>query len=182
MAEPYLGEIHMFAGRWTPRGYAECLGQLLPIRQNESLYSLLWTQYGGDGTTTFGIPDLRGRLPVHAGTGPGLSISWTQGECIGVEDVTMRRDNLPSHTHEARVSDSPASSASPSEAVFCALDENSRGSIYIPKDPSGRPPNLTSMYEDALTPTGGSEPHNNLMPYLAIRFAIAVEGGYPRRQ
>lgn len=176
MAEPFLGEIHMFAGSYAPRGYAECMGQLVSTTQNEALFSLLGTRYGGDGMTTFGLPDFRGRLPVHAGVGPNTSIEWKLGSKGGLEMVTLSPAQLPPHTHAVMVSTDRGVASSPQDAVFSQLDTTAKETLYIPPDQT---PPMTTMRETALSPVGESMGHPNLMPFLTIRFAIAMAGTYP---
>lgn len=170
MSEPFVGEIRMFAGNFAPRGWAFCDGQLLAVSQNDALFSLLGTIYGGDGRTTFGLPDLRGRLPIHAGSGPGLSPRRLGGKG-GAEKVTLTVNQLPSHRHNLK-----ASTNIPS-------DRNANGGVtgqtlsdtYINDSP------LTNMNSSAVSKVGGSRSHTNLMPFLCIHFIIALVGIYPSR-
>jgi microcystin-dependent protein len=160
----------MFAGTFAPRGWAFCDGQLLAVSQNDALFSLLGTIYGGDGRTTFGLPDMRGRIPIHAGTGPGLS-QRRLGDQGGAEDVTLTVNQLPSHGHAMQASASPANSGYPAGRVVA---NTSPLSIYntVPADtPAG-------TETDAA---GGSQNHANVMPYLCIHFIIALFGVYPSR-
>ena len=178
MSDPFLGEIHMFAGYYAPNGYAECLGQYLPVSQNEALYSLLETTYGGDGFKNFGIPDFRGRLPVHAGTGPGTTIPWRRGMIGGTERVTLTESQLPAHTHTVAVTTNEGDLSSPQGCTFAAVDPANKETLYIPADQS---PPLAPMSAATLSKVGGGESHTNVMPFLAIRFAIALTGTYPPR-
>lgn len=171
MSEPFVGEIRMFAGNFAPRGWAFCDGQLLAVSQNDALFSLLGTIYGGDGRTTFGLPDMRGRLPIHAGTGPGLS-PRRLGAKAGAENVTLTVNQMPSHGHPFQGTASAATSRdpvgnSPAEAQADAYVED-----------------LTafSLASQAVTATGGSQSHTNMMPYLCVNFIVALVGIYPSRQ
>ena len=171
MSEPFIGEIRMFAGNFAPRGWALCDGQLLAVSQNDALFSLLGTIYGGDGRTTFGIPEMRGRIPVHEGTGPGLS-NRNLGARSGAEDVTLTLNNIPSHTHPLV--------ASTQAADETELQGHVLASTNAPVDQYG----LTqpkSMSVSAITGTGGGQSHPNMMPFLAVNFIIALAGVYPSR-
>jgi microcystin-dependent protein len=171
MSEPFVGEIRMFAGNFAPRGWAFCDGQLLAVSQNDALFSLLGTIYGGDGRTTFGLPDLRGRLPIHAGTGPGLS-PRRLGSKGGAEKVTLTVNQLPSHTHPMQASIDAATTPNPENNV---LAETLTTTPYIQD-------NLTAnLNTNAVTSVGGSQSHTNLMPFLCIHFIIALFGIYPSR-
>ena len=172
--EPFVGEVRMFAGNFAPRGWAFCDGQLLAVSQNDALFSLLGTIYGGDGRTTFGLPDLRGRLPVHAGTGPGL-MPVNLGQKAGVEKVTLQTSQLPSHTHAMRASNDVADQGAPSNAVVPAQVS---GLTLFRSDAA---PNA-SFATEAITARGGNQPHNNLQPFLCVNFIIALVGIYPSRQ
>lgn len=171
MAEPFLGEIKMFAGNFAPRGWAFCDGQLLAVSQNDALFSLLGTIYGGDGRTTFGLPDLRGRVPVHAGSGPGLS-TYRLGGKAGVETVTLSADNLPAHTHAVKVTSSGANSANPADVV---LATSSQATMYFAGEAT------VGMNAGAISNTGGSQEHTNIQPCLSIYFIMALVGIYPSR-
>ncbi|BCX49741.1 microcystin dependent MdpB family protein [Haloferula helveola] len=171
MSEPYVGEIKMFAGNFAPRGYALCDGQLLSISQNDALFSLLGTIYGGDGRTTFGLPDLRGRLPVHYGSGPGLT-NRNIGSKGGAQSVTLTVNQLPSHTHGGAVHcPDNAETTVPVGAVPARPGHD----LYIDDAPD------TSLNSAAVTNTGGSQSHDNLMPSLCVNFIIALVGIYPSR-
>lgn len=171
MSEPFVGEIRMFAGNFAPRGWAFCDGQLLAVSQNDALFSLLGTIYGGDGRTTFGLPDLRGRIPIHAGTGPGLSPRRLGGKG-GAEKVTLTVNQLPSHTHAMQASSDPATTPNPQGAV---LSESLTSTPYI------QDTQLVSLSSESITNVGGSRSHTNLMPFLCIHFIIALVGIYPSR-
>lgn len=173
MSEPFVGEIRMFAGNFAPRGWAFCDGQLLAVSQNDALFSLLGTIYGGDGRTTFGLPDMRGRIPIHAGSGPGLS-PRRLGAKGGSENETLIVNQLPSHTHAWRASSGVAMQSQP---VSHALAQ-SGGNVYAQNPDAG---NITNMSTKAITNVGGSRSHTNLMPFLCINFVIALVGIYPSR-
>ncbi len=172
MSEPFVGEIRMFAGNFAPRGWAFCDGQLLAVSQNDALFSLLGTIYGGDGRTTFGLPDLRGRLPIHAGTGPGLS-ARRLGAKLGSEKETVTVNQLPSHRHQWQGTTATANAASPSGALLA----QSQPDIYIDNVDDG----TVNYASSAVTNVGGSQSHTNLMPFLCINFIIALFGIYPSR-
>lgn len=170
MSEPFVGEIRMFAGNFAPRGWAFCDGQLLAVSQNDALFSLLGTIYGGDGRTTFGLPDLRGRIPIHAGHGPGLS-NRRLGAKAGSENVTLTVNQMPSHTHPMQATTNPASRTSPEGALPARSGLDAFRVLGTPSQ------NLAP----SITNTGGSRSHTNLMPYLCVHFIIALFGIYPSR-
>lgn len=171
MSEPFVGEIRMFAGNFAPRGWAFCDGELLAVSQNDALFSLLGTIYGGDGSTTFGLPDIRGRIPIHAGLGPGLS-ERRLGSKGGAEEVTLTINQLPPHSHDLRASSDSAAQPNPQGEV---LSETLTDRVYSDR---GADVNMAST---AITDTGGSRSHTNLMPYLCVHFIIALFGIYPSR-
>jgi microcystin-dependent protein len=166
MSTPFLGQITIFAGNFAPRGYAFCQGQILSISQNTALFSLLGTTYGGDGRTTFALPDLRGRVPVGAGQGPGLT-AQSVGETSGQETVTLTTQQLPPHTHSIQVTNAPSDTSNPVGAV------PAKGGSYSKGAPTGTAANATQ--------TGGGQPHSNLQPSLGLNYIIALEGIYPSR-
>ncbi len=168
MSEPFVGEIKMFAGNYAPRGWAFCDGQLLDASQNDALFSLLGTIYGGDGRTTFGLPDLRGRIPVHAGSGPGLS-PVRLGQRIGQEQVALSVGQIPSHNHPLSVSKDMASGSNP---VGMTLARSTSDTFAGDLEAAAMQP---------LSSAGGSQPHSNLMPSLCVNFIIALFGVYPTR-
>lgn len=172
MSEPFVGEIRMFAGNFAPRGWAFCDGQLLSVSQNDALFSLLGTIYGGDGRTTFGLPDLRGRIPIHAGHGPGLS-ERRLGAKAGAEKVTLTVNQMPSHNHGWPASDGLAQNDVPTDTQFAKGSAN----IFQTQIGAGR----TSMNTEVIGGTGGSRSHTNLMPFLCVHFIIALVGIYPSR-
>ncbi len=167
--DPYLGEIRIFAGNFAPDGWAFCNGQLLAISQHTALFSLLGVTYGGNGISTFALPDLRGRFPMHAGQGNGLS-QRPQGLPVGSETVTLIESQLPGHVHGAYpTSDSPAVDSQPAGHVFAAGDTEQYGD------------NGAIVPLEAMGPAGQGQPHNNLSPYLCLNFIIALQGDYPPR-
>ena len=171
MSEPFVGEIRMFAGNFAPRGWAFCDGQLLTVSQNDALFSLLGTIYGGDGRTTFGLPDMRGRIPVHAGHGPGLS-ERRLGAKAGAEKVTLTVNQLPSHTHTPRFDAAAGSESDPAGKVPGASPNVRR---FRPAAANA------GMAADAVSTVGDSRSHTNLMPYLCVHFIVALFGIYPSR-
>jgi microcystin-dependent protein len=170
MSEPFVGEIRMFAGNFAPRGWAFCDGQLLAVSQNDALFSLLGTIYGGDGRTTFGLPDLRGRIPIHAGTGPGLS-PRRLGAKSGEEKVTLTVNQLPSHGHPLHATTSTASQRQPVGSALATSIGQVYTEIFDPQTMNGQ----------AISHVGGSQSHTNLMPFLCVHFIIALFGIYPSR-
>ena len=171
MSEPFIGEIRMFAGNFAPRSWAFCDGQLLAISQNDALFSLLGTIYGGDGRTTFGLPDMRGRIPLHLGSGPGLTTRQI-GRKAGEETVTVTASQVASHTHSYQASSDGGNETDPSGNVVC----NSSSIKMFIEDPPD-----VSMATTAIANTGGSQSHTNLMPFLCVHFIIALFGIYPSR-
>ena len=173
MADPFVAEIRIFPFSFAPKGWAWCAGQLLPLAQNTALFSLLGTMYGGDGKSTFALPDLQGKAPMFWGQGPGLS-PYVAGEAGGSETVTLLESEIPSHTHAMRDHDidlGELNAPSPTRA----LAQSSNSTIYT------APANLTPMKMQALAPAGGSQPHNNMQPYLTCNFCIALQGVFPPR-
>jgi microcystin-dependent protein len=167
--DPYIGEIRLFAGNFAPRGWALCNGQLLPIAQNVALFSILGTTYGGDGIQTFALPDLRGRAPVHMGRGPGLA-PVTLGQARGSETVTLVEGEMPGHTHQVLV----AGAATDTDPVGAALATSAEATYGAAG--SGARLDLATVL-----PAGGGQPHENMQPYLAVNFIIALEGIFPAR-
>lgn len=176
MSEPFVGEVRMFAGNFAPRGWAFCDGQLLAVSQNDALFSLLGTIYGGDGRTTFGLPDLRGRTPIHAGSGPGLS-PRRLGAKAGAEKVTLTVNQLPSHRHNWQATNTLASNRAPvgSPNTFAYAQPINTDAF---RDGTPAPENFSSSMVSNI---GGSRSHSNLMPFLCINFIIALFGIYPSR-
>ena len=164
MAQPYVGEIRMFAGNFAPVGWLFCEGQLLPISENDTLFTLIGTTYGGDGQETFALPDLRGRIPIHQGNG------FILGETGGAEDVTLTVNQIPAHAHPFTALNAVANSPN---AGNNRLGLSSQVSMFF-----GDIPN-TPMNAAAVTPIGGSQPHDNTMPFLCIHFIISLFGIFP---
>lgn len=171
---PLIGEVKLFAGNFAPRGWAFCDGQLLPIAQNTALFSLLGTNYGGDGRTTFGLPDLRGRVAIGVGSGPGLS-SVPIGEKKGVEAVTLNELQIPAHDHnvQLRVSGESSNSTTPSASTVIGADQE----IYT----EGTPNVKIKAGSISQSSIGGNQAHTNLQPYVGMRYIIALQGIYPTR-
>lgn len=172
MSEPFVGEIRMFAGNFAPRGWAFCDGQLLAVSQNDALFSLYGTIYGGDGRTTFGLPDMRGRIPIHAGQGPGLS-PRAIGSRAGAEQETVTVNELPTHSHTFNAVSTAATETS------IGANETMAQSVgydaYVPNQ------NTTTMSSNNVSAVGGSRAHNNEMPFLCVNFIVALFGIYPSR-
>lgn len=173
---PFVGEIMMFAGNFPPAGWAFCDGQVLSIYdpqhpENETLFALIGTTYGGDGMTTFALPDLRGRIPIHQGTSPTIGTAYLIGQAGGQETATLIIDQIPSHAHPAQGNSNPGTQASPANGVWAssALNQYSASAANM------------NMNVNAITPTGGSQPHDNMMPFLTINFVIALFGIFPSR-
>ena len=164
MAQPYVGEIRMFAGNFAPAGWLFCSGQLLPISENETLFYLIGTTYGGDGQSTFALPNLQSRVPIHQGSG------FTLAEMGGVEQVTLTVSQIPSHTHPMVASGNPASSASPTNAI---LGTSTQVTMYFSDPPT------QNMNVAAIGSVGGNQPHSNIQPFLAISFIISMFGIFP---
>ena len=165
MAQPYIGEIRMFAGNFAPAGWMFCEGQLLPISENTTLFQLIGTTYGGDGESTFALPDLRGRLPIHQGNGFQLA------ETGGAEEITLAASQIPSHTHPLLAAGVSGNASTPQNNVLAATD----GTIspYISDSP------FVNLAPQAIGGTGGSQPHTNLQPYLCVDFIISLFGIFP---
>lgn len=167
---PFLGEIGIASFNFPPKGWARCNGQLLPINQNQALFSLLGTGYGGNGQTTFALPDLRGRVPIHAGNGYDL---YQKG---GQEAHTVILSEMPQHVHSAQGTSAPADAITPQANLLAAVDPTAlTTSLYAP------PANFVSMAAASITNTGGSQPHLNLQPYLVLNFCISLQGIFPAR-
>ena len=167
MSQPYVGEIRMFGGSFAPTGWAFCAGQLMQISENDVLFSLIGTTYGGDGQETFGLPDLQGRIPLHQGQGPGISQNYQLGEMAGVESVTLTVPQTPIHTHALIGSSSIATDPSPQDDI---LATSSLLTPYV-----GLVPDAT-LAANAIGVSGGSQPHDNRQPFLAFNFCIALSG------
>ena len=166
MADPFVAEIRIFPFNFAPKGWAWCDGQLLPISQNTALFSLLGTTYGGDGKSTFALPDLRGRLPLHQGNGFALA------EAAGVEQVTLTTQQIAVHSHPLLGTSAPASTNEPTNNVFAT----SGGSSVLPY---GTDQPTTTLHPSTISPVGGSQPHTNFQPYLCVDFIISLFGIFP---
>lgn len=179
MSQPYLGEIRMFGGNFAPRNNAQCNGQLLAISQSTALFSLLGTSYGGNGVQTFALPDLRGRLPINQGNGPGLT-PRVIGEQAGSETVTITQATTPTHNHVVNATTDIGNLTGPSDKAIPAepTDGTTQGTLYVAPPPATV---LAAMNPLAVSLTGGSQPHQNMMPSLAITFIIALNGIFPSR-
>lgn len=164
MAQPYVGEIRMFAGNFAPAGWMFCEGQLLPISENETLFQLIGTTYGGDGESTFALPDLRGRVPVHQGNG------FILAETGGMEEITLTTNQIPAHTHPLLASSDQGNQVDTTNNLM----SNSQGALpYIEDAPT------LNMNPLAITSVGGSQPHTNFQPYLCVDFIISLYGIFP---
>jgi microcystin-dependent protein len=178
MSDQFIGEIRMFAGNFAPFGWAFCDGQLMAISQNTALFSLLGTTYGGNGTSTFALPNLQGAAPMHPGQGPGLSLH-VLGETAGTDTVTLTALENAAHTHSLQGSTALASSDAPQAAVYA--EGRHTGQPAGPVWPYSSQAPDTSLNPAAIGPVGGNQPHNNLMPYLTVSFIIALQGIFPPR-
>ncbi len=165
MAQPYVGEIRIFAGNFAPAGWMFCEGQLLPISENETLFNLIGTTYGGDGQSTFAMPDLRGRVPIHQGNG------FILAETGGAEEITLTVNQLPAHGHPFLASGDLGNTPN----VGNSMPARTAGavSLYIADNPT------VNMSPQAIAPTGGSQPHTNFQPYLCVNFIISLFGIFP---
>jgi microcystin-dependent protein len=176
MTDPFLAEIRMFAGNFPPNGWAFCDGQLMPISQNTALFSLLGTSYGGDGRSTFGLPDLRGSTPMQQGQGAGLS-QRDLGEMAGTATVTLVQSEMPLHKHAVGAVSGPGGVNDPTNATLAqATQGRATDRIYG----AGTGPD-TMLSSAAFSPQGGDQPHNNMQPYLTVTFIIALQGIFPQR-
>jgi microcystin-dependent protein len=168
MSDQYMGEIRMFAGGYAPQGWALCNGQLLPITDNEALFTLIGTTYGGDGMTTFGVPDLRGRVPISVGNGAGSN--YMLGQKSGAESVTLLTSQMPAHGHLPAAQSAPRNQPLPTNNVWAAKQVFEKPAADIP---------LVAMSSAAVSSAGGNQPHDNLMPFMALTFIIAIQGIFP---
>jgi microcystin-dependent protein len=164
MGQPFIGEIRMFAGTFAPAGWAFCHGQPLPISENETLFQLIGTMYGGDGQSTFNLPDLRGRVPIHPGNG------FVQTQAGGAEEVTLTVNQIPAHSHPLIATTATGTAASPQGSVLAASGSSN---VYRPAPAAG------ALAPEAVGPAGGSQPHSNLQPYLCLNFIISLFGIFP---
>jgi microcystin-dependent protein len=183
MSEPFVGEIKMFAGNFAPRNYALCNGQILPISQNQALFSILGTTYGGNGQSTFALPDMRGRAPIHWGQGTGLS-NYILGQFGGVENVTLNVTQMPQHVHTLQVSvqcnPDDATVGIPTGNVLAIPNSATGGAVNAYTPPAGGNSNLGGV-NATMGISGNSLPHSNQQPYLAVTFIIALFGIFPSR-
>jgi microcystin-dependent protein len=169
MAQPYVGEIRMFAGNFPPMGWLFCEGQTLPIAENEVLFQLIGTTYGGDGEETFNVPNLASRVPIHMGTGPD-GTTYQIGEMAGTEQETLTVQQIPSHSHSLTASLAQAADQSPAGAL---LAQSVIADMYIQDSPDG------ALAPNSVSPQGGSQPHENTQPFLCINFIISLFGIFP---
>jgi microcystin-dependent protein len=165
MSEPFLSEIKLVSFNFPPKGWALCNGQFLPINQNQALFSLLGTTYGGNGQTNFALPNLRGRVPIHFGGEHSL------GEAAGSTSVTVNQQQMPQHVHLLQASGTDGDTPVPSDKVLA----------LTPAKVYGPAVSVTSLNQASVTSVGGSQPHNNMMPYLVLNFIIALQGIFPSR-
>lgn len=168
MSNPYIGEIRMFAGSFAPAGWALCDGQTMPISENDALFTLIGTTYGGDGQETFSLPNLQSRIPMHNGTGPD-GANYQLAEAAGVESVTLTTQQIPIHTHQLLASNTTAATQTPGGNVAA----QGAGQIYTSAD------SPIQMAPNSVSPDGGSQPHENMQPYLCINFIISLFGRFP---
>jgi microcystin-dependent protein len=177
VSDPFLAEIRMFGFNFAPTGWALCDGQIMPIGQNTALFALLGTMYGGDGATTFALPNLQGAAPLQTGQGPGLS-DRAQGETGGQVSVTLTEAEMPSHNHALGCGTASGASTSPGNAVWAAARLGRSGINTYAPTPGATPPAMSAA---ALAAAGGSQPHNNMPPFLTLNFCIALQGIFPSR-
>ena len=171
--DPFVAEIRIFPFNFAPKGWAFCDGQILPLSQNTALFSLLGTTYGGDGRSNFALPNLQGSAPMHPGQGPGLSLH-DLGETGGSDTVSLLESEIPAHSHDLKAQGGTGTKSTPANNSFA---RTSGATPYLP--PAGAV--LVPMSDQVISPTGGSLPHNNLMPYLTLSFCIALQGVFPPR-
>ena len=173
MSDPFVGEIKMFGGNFPPSGWMLCQGQLIPISENDVLFQLIGTTYGGDGQSTFALPDLTGRAAIHQGQGPGITQSYQLGEKAGVESVTLSTQQIPVHNHNAVTATTGQVSAAPGNILADAQTTQTGARIYSAQASD------VNMNANTIAITGGSQPHNNIQPTLAINFIISLFGIFP---
>jgi microcystin-dependent protein len=176
MSQPYVGQIMIFGGTFAPAGWMLCAGQLLPISEYETLFQLIGTTYGGDGQSTFGLPDLQGRVPLHMGQGGGLS-NYAIGQASGVENVTLTTQQIPTHNHLSQIAASPAPSSSPANNILANEAIGNAQATCFSYGPFGG--TQSALANATLGITGGSQPHENRQPLLVLNFIIALFGVFP---
>ena len=174
MSNPFIGEIRMFGGNFAPAGWAFCDGQLMPISENDALFTLIGTTYGGDGQETFALPNLQSRFPIHQGGG------FTLAQTGGTETVTLTTQQIPSHTHAPFASNAAGTSAGPAGNVWAVSATGNQMYFQVPTPPPAPPP-LVPMDANAIGQTGGNQPHENMAPYLVISFIISLFGIFPQQ-
>lgn len=172
MAQPYIGEIRMFAGNFAPAGWAFCDGQLIPISQNDAMFTLIGTTYGGDGQETFALPNLQSRVPMHMGNGPD-GVNYQLATSAGVEQVTLTTQQIPNHTHTLLGTSNPATETGPGGNIFGISAQVEYGTTGLQAD--------TPMAASSITPVGGSQPHENCQPFLCINYIISLFGLFPQQ-
>lgn len=170
MSQPYVGEIRMFAGNFMPAGWYHCDGSLLPISENETLFQLIGTTFGGDGQSTFALPDLRGRVPIHQGTGPD-GVNYVLGESGGSEEVTLTSNQVPPHAHTVNCGVGSGTQVSPQNGYFAATPGGSAAGF---RDSGG-----ATMSAASISGNQGGQPHDNMMPYLVTNYIISLFGIFP---
>ena len=170
MSDPFVGEVRIFAGNFAPAGWAFCNGAAMPIAENEVLFTLIGTTYGGDGEETFNLPDLQGRVPMHNGQGPGISQTYQLGENGGVESVTLSTNQIPVHNHAWVATTDPGQGVAPANQL---ISSNPTVLMYRPSTPT------SPMNAGCITPVGGSQPHDNMQPYLCMGYIISLFGIFP---
>jgi microcystin-dependent protein len=175
MASPFVAEIRIFPFNFAPVGWALCNGQTMPINQNTALFSLLGTTFGGDGKTTFALPNLQGSAPLMPGQAPGLS-PYSLGQTGGETNVTLTQNQMPSHRHTVKANSGPGTQSSPANADWASASVARQSTKLYAVGESN-----TTMSAQALSSTGGSQPHNNMPPYLVLNFCIALQGVFPPR-
>jgi microcystin-dependent protein len=171
MSQPYIGEIRMFGGNFAPAGWMFCAGQLLPISENDALFTLIGTTFGGDGQSTFGLPDLQGRVPMHAGSG------FVVGQASGVETVTINQNTMAQHNHMVTTTAKPATSGTPSSSTIMADEDPSNSGVlaYLPFAAASQ----MTLRSTMIGGTGGNQPHENMQPFLTVSFILSLFGIFP---
>jgi microcystin-dependent protein len=170
MSQPFIGEIRMFGGSFAPQGWAFCNGQSIPISENDALFQLIGTTYGGDGQETFNLPNLQSRVPVHNGQGPGITNNYQLGEAGGSEAVTLTTQTIPVHSHPALCSNAGGNSSNPAGGVWATSDTTQYATGSAPDTTMGNMP---------TTAVGGSQPHDNMIPFLCVSYIISLFGIFP---